>query len=128
MLALPAAVRDSVTVGSVLSYLKVALVPLPVFPALSVQFREMVKPVPSGPLYTTFASHVSMPLVASVLVEAENVTGALYQPLESGARPGSTFTTGFVSSNLNVAVAVPVFPATSSHVLVTDAVGLSGVV
>ena len=51
----------------------------------------------SGPEYVCGATHVSTPDVASV-PEKVTMSAWLYQPFESGARPGVALTVGPVAS------------------------------
>ena len=71
------------------------------------------------------ASQDSIPAVASVPAKL-TVSEALYQPFESGARPGVAVVCGAVASYLSPNDVAPVFPARSWQLPTTAASALSG--
>ena len=95
-------------------------------PATSVQLEGTEAEPPSGPEYVT-AGHPPTPERLSVAVKL-TLTAWLYQPFESGARPGTApVIDGGVLSYLKAGDgAVEPFPATSRQVMLPDVEALSG--
>jgi hypothetical protein len=112
------------TTGGVSSYL-IWLAAEPTLPALSVQVPAEAALGPSGPEYDLAALQVSTPEVASVALH-EIVTGWLYQPFWSGARPGVAVTVGAVASYFTGNEEEVGLPALSVQLPDTEAPALSG--
>jgi hypothetical protein len=97
-----------------------------VLPALSVHEPVIEADASSGPEYVFAATHETPPEVASVPLK-ETESEWLYQPFASALRAGMAVTDGPVASYLRAKVAEELtFPATSTHVPLTEADASSG--